>query len=352
MSSSETPAEGRQRLRQIAKDRVDRLVSGDEISPHIGLTTESDAKESSTILLRDLKLAFRLDNYDISIKGKNDPSSMNNEPEFDIFINKYQIEGVLTFKNLGKAYFEFCVPHKLRKSLQHVFLQEDNPIYLLSKIVRAKDFREYLSLIIKITDERNATLEKMRYRIHEEAEKFREVLIRKFNQLTYIDEYETREAHRFIEEVKRFRSKRLPDVFPEFAVYELVKLVSIWAQDTQDSSPVNIFHASMTPYEYEAYCANLFVSCGWDAKLTRMSGDQGADIICTALGRRLVAQCKLYSQPVGNSAVQEIIAAREYEYADSAVVISNAPFTAAARELASVANILLIHHDEICKIKP
>ena len=68
--------------------------------------------------------------------------------------------------------------------------------------------------------------------------------------------------------------------------------------------------------------------------------------------KRLVVQCKLYSGSVGNAAVQEVIAAREYEYADLAAVVSNGPFTASARELASAANVLLLHHDEIARVLP
>jgi restriction system protein len=87
-------------------------------------------------------------------------------------------------------------------------------------------------------------------------------------------------------------------------------------------------------------------------RLTKASGDQGVDIVCEAGGKRLVVQCKLYSGSVGNAAVQEAIATREFEGADLAAVVSNGVYTSGARELASAANIYLLHHDEIAKLRP
>ena len=58
-------------------------------------------------------------------------------------------------------------------------------------------------------------------------------------------------------------------------------------------------------------------------------------------------QCKLYSRPVGNNAVQQAIAGQRFELATHAVVVSNAAFTRSARELAAAAGVLLLHHDEL-----
>jgi restriction system protein len=104
--------------------------------------------------------------------------------------------------------------------------------------------------------------------------------------------------------------------------------------------------------DYERFCAGRFAAAGWATRLTKSSGDQGADIICEANQKRLVVHCKLYSGSVGNAAVQEVIAAREYEYADLAAVVSNAPFTETAKQLASAANVLLLHHDGIDNMVP
>jgi restriction system protein len=86
---------------------------------------------------------------------------------------------------------------------------------------------------------------------------------------------------------------------------------------------------------------------GWDARLTTITGDQGTDIIAERDGKRVVVQCKFYSKPVGNKAVQEVAAAKQHERADQAVVVSNAAYTKAARQLAGTTGVFLLHHDDL-----
>src|SRR5260364_238896 len=59
----------------------------------------------------------------------------------------------------------------------------------------------------------------------------------------------------------------------------------------------------------------------------------------------------LYSQPVGNAAVQEVIAGKVFEQADLAVVVSNATFTKSARQLATSAGVLLLHHEQLSELE-
>ena len=69
-------------------------------------------------------------------------------------------------------------------------------------------------------------------------------------------------------------------------------------------------------------------------------------------GRTLVVQCKLYRKPVGNTAVQEVAAARLHQRADMAAVVSNAPFTPAARQLARTTGVHLLHHEQLRDFAP
>ncbi|GAB3189927.1 restriction endonuclease [Hydrogenophaga aquatica] len=100
----------------------------------------------------------------------------------------------------------------------------------------------------------------------------------------------------------------------------------------------------MTPIEFEEHCKALLMSAGWQARTTSGSGDQGADVVCESSGRRLVVQCKYYSQPVGNAAVQEVVGARLFYTAHLAAVVSNATFTKSAQELAKKSDVALLHH--------
>ncbi len=107
------------------------------------------------------------------------------------------------------------------------------------------------------------------------------------------------------------------------------------------------FDPRMDPLDYERYCAFVLERAGWRTRLTAVTGDQGADIIASRSGKTLVVQCKLYCSTVGNDAVQQAHAARAFQSADVAAVVSNQPFTRSARELAKVSGVRLFHHDEL-----
>ncbi|MBG0793983.1 restriction endonuclease [Methylocystis sp. H62] len=110
------------------------------------------------------------------------------------------------------------------------------------------------------------------------------------------------------------------------------------------------FRDEMTPIDYEHYCAEELNRSGWDARVTMASRDQGVDVIAQKSGIRLAVQCKLYRSPVGNKAVQEVVAARAHEMADYAIVVSNNSYTPAAQELARTNNVILLHHRDLAKI--
>ncbi len=78
-----------------------------------------------------------------------------------------------------------------------------------------------------------------------------------------------------------------------------------------------------------------------------MTGDQGADLIAEAHGRRIVIQCKFHARPIGNKAVQEAFAGLGFHGGDVAVVVSNASYTRSARQLAEANGVILVHHDQL-----
>jgi restriction endonuclease Mrr len=104
---------------------------------------------------------------------------------------------------------------------------------------------------------------------------------------------------------------------------------------------------TLSPIEYEQYCLSIFRLEGWNAKTTPATGDQGADLLCESSGTRVVVQCKKYSQPVGNAAVQEVLAARVFYSAAFAVVVTNASFTKAAVALADKTLVQLLHDTQL-----
>ena len=115
----------------------------------------------------------------------------------------------------------------------------------------------------------------------------------------------------------------------------------------ESKSSANVDPDSLSPTEYEAHCAKVLRLAGWRAQTTKATGDQGADVIAEKDGTRVVLQCKKYSQPVGNKAVQEVFAAMRFEHAQHAAVVSNADYTRAARQLAATNGVLLLHHEDL-----
>ena len=107
------------------------------------------------------------------------------------------------------------------------------------------------------------------------------------------------------------------------------------------------FDADMSPYDYEVFCANEFNRNGWNSKSTKGSSDQGVDVIAKRKNQILVAQCKKFAKPVGNKAVQEVVAGMSYYKANIGVVIATNGYTRSAKALASANDIKLIHHSEI-----
>lgn len=105
-------------------------------------------------------------------------------------------------------------------------------------------------------------------------------------------------------------------------------------------------------YDFEEYVAKLYKNLGYTtSEVTQKSGDQGADVVATKDGKTYVIQAKFYSNPVGNSAVQEVLGAIGMYKADKGIVITNSTFTKSAIELANANNIELVDGDEIERYK-
>lgn len=102
---------------------------------------------------------------------------------------------------------------------------------------------------------------------------------------------------------------------------------------------------ALNGYEFEKFLEQLFIKMGYQVKQTKLSGDQGADLVVVKLGEKTVVQAKCYSGSVGNKAVQEIVSAINLYKAQKGMVVTNNYFTPAAIELATANNISLIDRD-------
>lgn len=107
---------------------------------------------------------------------------------------------------------------------------------------------------------------------------------------------------------------------------------------------------TLNPLEFESFCAKILRENDWAASTTKGSGDQGIDVIAEKNGITAIFQCKKYSSPIGNKAVQEAIAGKVFASADYAFVVSNAEYTPSAKELAVKSGIHLFHYTQLKEI--
>ncbi len=91
----------------------------------------------------------------------------------------------------------------------------------------------------------------------------------------------------------------------------------------------------MTGKQFEKFIASLYSRMGYEVTLTNDGADQGADILMKAPdGHRIAVQAKRWSSAVGNTAIQEVMAARVYYDCTEGIVITNSNFTRSAIDLA------------------
>ena len=176
--------------------------------------------------------------------------------------------------------------------------------------------------------------------------------------LVYVDDYGRERKERWYRELRDFVKVEglMPKPPPGFkiqtSVQEIIEgidrdvLKHIAANPVSEESAIVRFTPSMSPQDYENLCASILMESGWQANATVATGDQGVDVIAEKSGVKVAIQCKLYSSPVGNKAVREVVAGRMHCGARYAVVVTNAGFTTSARELAQSTDTLLLHHED------
>jgi HJR/Mrr/RecB family endonuclease len=177
-------------------------------------------------------------------------------------------------------------------------------------------------------------------KVTEVVDQHMSALVRRRTQLLMVDPYGTVRAEKWIKEVEYFFNTQISGTlrkseraavkrkWPEIA--QLIEsLVAVAADKAPAFSDVPV--EQMKPFEFENYCAVRLQRAGWTARATKASGDQGVDVIAEKGGTNLVLQCKLYSKPIGNKAVQEVAAGRLHYGTRFAAVVSNQSYTPSAQ---------------------
>jgi restriction system protein len=102
----------------------------------------------------------------------------------------------------------------------------------------------------------------------------------------------------------------------------------------------------MKPYEFESYIAKLFRKMGYEATVTRQTGDYGVDIVAKKDKDVIAIQCKKNSigNNVGAVTVQQVLGAMWKVKANKSIIITTTEFTVQAQEQASEGPIELWDH--------
>lgn len=104
----------------------------------------------------------------------------------------------------------------------------------------------------------------------------------------------------------------------------------------------------MNGIEFENFCAHLLSRNGFEhIELTKVSGDQGIDIIAVKDAIKYGIQCKCYTSDIGNNAVQEAFSGKAFYNCHVGVVFTNRYFTSAAKDLAKKNGVLLWDREKL-----
>lgn len=183
------------------------------------------------------------------------------------------------------------------------------------------------------------------------------VLSRKRSFLITIDDYGYKDYSRWISEKNTFVNKFnyqsiTTNLYGGLSKDNILEYIDDIINNYQQKNQAKISYSNeLSPFEYEQYCAYVLNQHGWAARTTRGSGDQGVDVIAKLEYFNVAIQCKKYSSPVGNSAVQEVTSGMHYWGANIAVVVTNTSYTKSARELAKSVGVLLLHHEDLPNLK-
>lgn len=95
-------------------------------------------------------------------------------------------------------------------------------------------------------------------------------------------------------------------------------------------------------FEFEQFCTELLeINRYENVQNTQKSVDYGIDIIAEKDNIKYAIQCKRYEQKVGNDAIQEAMAGKEYYECNIAIVLTNSTFTRNAQRLARSTGVIL-----------
>jgi Holliday junction resolvasome RuvABC ATP-dependent DNA helicase subunit len=134
---------------------------------------------------------------------------------------------------------------------------------------------------------------------------------------------------------------------------ELLSLVGI-SENQADLSDVSADFAKITPTDFERLVTEMLRQMGFEAQMTKASGDGGIDIEAVLdrpiIGGKYLIQCKRFDDgnPVGSAAIREFYGALRADHnAVKGIFITTSTFTPQARQFAQGLPIELIGGEQL-----
>ncbi|URJ45208.1 restriction endonuclease [Paenibacillus polymyxa] len=101
---------------------------------------------------------------------------------------------------------------------------------------------------------------------------------------------------------------------------------------------------------FEQLVMEIFGQYGYHVKSTKITGDQGVDLIMIKENKKVAVQCKRYKNNVNNKAVQEAFAGMHFYNCDHSMVVTSSTFTKGARQLANALQVELIDCNDLKRL--
>lgn len=85
-------------------------------------------------------------------------------------------------------------------------------------------------------------------------------------------------------------------------------------------------------WDFEEEVAKVFRLNGYNAKVTKKTGDGGIDILMYKDGKKIIAQCKHYTSPVAVSVARELNGIKEDFKADKLILVASSGVTDSCKD--------------------
>lgn len=264
---------------------------------------------------------------------------------------------------------------KAKKQVVELYEEAQKYVELSNKSRTISGFMEYYSKLLKIIQELRTYEDKIKFNgsltneytrlIQEEQRHIQQALRR---ELSYKLECKTdldTGYENFCAEIKRYRNKFSKEtmnvaeecrkeLFSKITTNKAIKQEDVLNhiftfKQIVDNEMTNIDLMYHDGWQFEQYCAELLLFNGFiKTEVTQKSNDYGVDVIAVNPdGVKYAIQCKCYSNKLGNTPVQEIVAGMKVYNCQVGVVLTNNYFTNNAQILADNNNILLWDRDKL-----